>query len=306
MERKEYLAYLSQWIEKQYPPESLADVILSDPPWWFKNYSADAPGQKHNRSRGAAKHYPCMKTEEICKLVPPTKKNAILFLWATWPHLPDAMQVIEAWGFKYVSVAWVWVKQNRRGIGFFMGNGYYTRANSEPCLLAVKGRMPVAAHDVLSLIVAPVQEHSRKPADQFHKIARLYPFQLYPNRLEMFARRAQPGWKLWGNEAPGSIMIHPLAPPQEQSEAPGKSATRGADLSPIEQALIEVIREINGPNPHEKRPATYDAIQAALALRQNASPRPKSTLRYWVGKLKAREEVIQVSPRGGLLVPNTT
>ncbi len=175
-----------------------ADVILGDPPWKFKAWSATGNG------RSAEQHYPVMDTDALCKMIPPAADNAALFLWATWPHMPDALRLVEAWGFEYKTVAWVWVKTNASSFGLKMGMGYYTRANTEPCLLAVRGRMPVNAHDVLAVIMSPVQEHSRKPDEQYEKIERLYPDRNY---LEMFARRTRPGWKAFGNEVEGSISL---------------------------------------------------------------------------------------------------
>ena len=173
-------------------------VILADPPWHFRNFAADAPGMMHQRARGANRHYPTMTTEEICRLAPPSDDNAVLFLWACWPTLPDALRVIEAWGFEYVTLAWVWVKSNPTGYGFFKGMGYYTRANSEPCLLATKGKSRKPANrSVSALIYAPVREHSRKPDEQYAKIESLYPDGPY---LELFARQTRPGWDSWGNE----------------------------------------------------------------------------------------------------------
>src|SRR3990172_1655930 len=118
------------------------NIILADPPWHFQNYAADSPGMIHARSRGANRHYPTMSTDDICSLHIPAADEAVLFLWACWPMLPDALRVITAWGFEYKSLAWVWVKLNKSGKGFHWGTGYYTRANSEPCLLATRGNLP--------------------------------------------------------------------------------------------------------------------------------------------------------------------
>ena len=83
--------------------------------------------------------------------------------------------------------------------------GYYTRANSEPCLLAVRGRMSVTAHDVLALIYSPVRKHLQQPVEQYAKIERLYPDGKY---LELFARRKnRDGWAYWGNEVENDIEL---------------------------------------------------------------------------------------------------
>lgn len=178
-------------------------VVLADPPWEFRAWGKNTGPN----GRTPEKHYRTMPTDDICKFAVPAAENAVLFLWAVWPAMPDALRVIEVWGFEYKTIAWVWVKLNETSMGTHMGLGYYTRANTEPCLLAVRGRMPVAAHDVQALIMSPVQEHSRKPDDQYRKIERLYPTGPY---LEMFARRTRPGWDVWGNEVASDVEIAEL------------------------------------------------------------------------------------------------
>lgn len=185
------------------------DVILADPPWHFRNYSADEPGMIHDRSRGANRYYPTMTTPDICALpvLGMANDNAVLFMWACWPLLPDALQVITAWGFEYKSLAWVWIKANRSGLGFFTGMGYYTRANSEPCLLATRGNLTKPANrGIQALIYSAVMEHSKKPVDQYRKIEALYPGKRY---LELFARRKREGWASWGNEIKNDIQLMP-------------------------------------------------------------------------------------------------
>lgn len=180
------------------------DVIMADPPWHFENYSADAPGMLHDRSRGANRYYPTATTADICKLVPPASGASVLFLWACWPMLVDALQVITAWGFEYKTIAWVWVKANPHGFGFFHGMGYYTRSNSEPCLLATRGNPKKPANrSIQALIYSPVRQHSRKPDEQYAKIDALYP---NSNKLEMFCRRPYPGWDVFGNEVDGITL----------------------------------------------------------------------------------------------------
>lgn len=175
-------------------------VILADPPWEFRTWGRNTGPN----GRTAEKHYRTMSTSDLCKFAIPATANCALFLWAVWPALPDALDLIRAWGFEYKTIAWVWTKLNPSSIGFHYGLGYYTRANSEPCLLAVRGRMAVAKKDVQALIVSPIQEHSRKPDDQYRKIERLYPTGPY---LELFARRKRPGWDVWGNEVESDVVI---------------------------------------------------------------------------------------------------
>jgi len=175
------------------------DVILADPPWNFKTWSEKGKG------RSADRHYPIMGIVDIMNL--PVQEfcadNCALFLWTTWTHLPQAFQVINAWGFTYRTDAWVWSKRSKTG-SRFMGMGYYTRANTEPYLLAVKGNMPVSDHSVLAFIDAPVKKHSQKPRMQYDMIHSLYPEKRY---LELFAREKHPGWDVWGLDVMNDIEI---------------------------------------------------------------------------------------------------
>ena len=117
-------------------------VCYADPPW---RYSA-------KRVQGAAEHhYPTMSIEDLCALpvADLMAPDSALFLWATFPQLPDALRLIEAWGFQYKTVAFVWLKQNRRSPGWFYGLGFWTRGNAEVCLLATRGhpkRQPISTN----------------------------------------------------------------------------------------------------------------------------------------------------------------
>lgn len=181
-------------------------VILADPPWHYRDWGA-RPGETHNRSRGAARRYPTMTTEQIAGLpvADLAGDRAALFLWATWPMIEDALAVIKGWGFQYKTLAWEWVKPSKRGTGWAVGMGRYTRSNPEPCLLAFRGRpLPVACHSVLALLVAPRGRHSEKPAIQYDLIELLYPGRRY---LELFARQTRPGWAVWGNEVESTVEL---------------------------------------------------------------------------------------------------
>ena len=99
--------------------------------------------------------------------------DSALFLWATDPMLPDALRVIEAWGFTYKTVGFCWVKSNRTSSGYFAGMGYWTRANAELCLFATRGSPKRKAKDVRRLVVSPRREHSRKPDEVRSGIERM-------------------------------------------------------------------------------------------------------------------------------------
>jgi N6-adenosine-specific RNA methylase IME4 len=183
-------------------------IIYADPPW--------AHDQWKNGNRRPELHYPVMGLEAI-KALPVSEiadDDAFLFLWTTAPHLPEALEVIAAWGFRYVTVAFTWVKKNKRADSLFWGCGSYTRANAEYCLLAKRGRPKVASRSVHSVIVTPIERHSQKPGEARERIARLC--RDVP-RVELFARSTPVGWAVWGNEVQSDVALY----------APKSSTERG-------------------------------------------------------------------------------
>ena len=147
-------------------PDKKYGIIYADPPWSYSDKGCN----------GAAEaQYPCMKIDEICAL--PVKDiaapDSVLFLWATYPMLREALKTIEAWGFTYKSIAFQWVKVNRSGGGFFYGLGRWTRGNTEPCLLATKGKPSRVSNSVSQLIFSPIQQHSKKPDETRNRIIQL-------------------------------------------------------------------------------------------------------------------------------------
>ena len=147
-----------------------------------------------------------MDIQELCTLPVPqiSAKDSVLFLWTTFPKLPDALRLISAWGFQFKTVAFCWVKQNRNAKSWFCGLGFWTRGNAEICLLATRGKPKRAAADVPQLIVSPREEHSKKPDETRDRIVRLMGD--LP-RVELFARQAPPGWDVWGNEVQSTIAL---------------------------------------------------------------------------------------------------
>lgn len=174
--------------EKKY------NIIYADPPWTFKTYSS-----KGVEKKSAQSHYYCMEREDIQNL--PIQNIAdddcILFLWVTWPCLQEGLELIKKWGFTYKTCAFNWVKKNRKSDGWFWGLGFWTRANSEVCLLATKGSPKRASKSVHQVCDARIREHSRKPDEIRDRIV-----ELCGNvpRIELFARQQSIGWDAWGNE----------------------------------------------------------------------------------------------------------
>ena len=118
------------------------------------------------------------------------------------PAAPEALRLIKAWGFTYKSVAFVWLKKNRKSEGWFYGLGFWTRGNAEICLLATRGHPKRQAANVHQFIISPIQEHSRKPEEARDKIVALMGD---VPRVELFARQSPPGWDVWGNEVESTI-----------------------------------------------------------------------------------------------------
>ncbi len=174
-------------------PNKKYNIIYADPAWHFKTYSNK--GEK----RSAIQYYDCLDINDIYNLPVNDIANddCILFIWVIDSMLPEALQVIKKWNFKYKTVAFTWVKQNKKSDGYFTGMGYWTRCNPEQCLLATKGNPKRLSKAVRQLIISKRQEHSRKPDEIRNRIVELcgdLP------RIELFARNKTKGWSVWGNE----------------------------------------------------------------------------------------------------------
>ena len=176
-------------------------IIYADPPWKYGCWY-----QSEDVKRNAADHYEVMDTKTICDLGVGdfADDDCALLLWATFPCLPDALDVISRWGFRYTTCAFTWVKMNPTGFGLFTGLGNYTRANAELCLLGMRGKIARQSHSVQQVILSAVLGHSKKPSIIREKIVEL--FGDLP-RIELFARRKVEGWDCWGNEVESDITL---------------------------------------------------------------------------------------------------
>ena len=145
-----------------------------------------------------------MNIRELCALpvADIAAKDSALFLWATLPQLPEALQLIEAWGFKYKTCGFTWVKRNKKSNSWFFGLGYWTRANAELCLIGTKGKISRSSNKISQVIDEPIEEHSKKPDIVREKIVQLMGD--LP-KIELFARQKAKGWDVWGNEVISDI-----------------------------------------------------------------------------------------------------
>jgi N6-adenosine-specific RNA methylase IME4 len=167
-------------------------AILADPPWYFANYSAK--GEEKN----PVAHYDCMDLAAIkaMRVGDVARPDSALIMWATAPMLPQAFEVMKAWGFAF-KTAGAWGKLSKSGQKTAFGTGYVYRSAAEFYLLGTIGSPAIKSRSVRNLILAPVREHSRKP-DQMHEdVESLFdgPY------LELFARSPRAGWTVWGNQA---------------------------------------------------------------------------------------------------------
>lgn len=172
-------------------------AILADPPWQFQAWSGKGT------ARAAENHYSTMSMDDIAALPVSdlAAEDCVLFMWVVWPTLPDALTVINAWGFTYKTCGFAWLKSDPYRLfameeDVYMGLGYWTRANSEVCLLATRGKPKRKSAGVRQGIISPRREHSRKPDEIHQRIERLVagPY------LELFARAPRRGWTPWGND----------------------------------------------------------------------------------------------------------
>lgn len=187
------------------PPELLKggyamkkyNIIYADPPWRYEQKGVQG---------AAERHYSTMTVEDICRMPIANicEKDCLLFMWATFPQLREALQVIHSWGFNYKTVAFVWLKQNKSGKGWFYGLGFWTRGNAELCLLATRGKPKRKSNRVHQFIISPLRGHSQKPDEAREKIVALVGD--LP-RIELFARQKTEGWDVWGNEVECDIQL---------------------------------------------------------------------------------------------------
>jgi N6-adenosine-specific RNA methylase IME4 len=175
-------------------------LIYADPAWSYDNKNVGEKGE------GGASHiYDCMTLQEI-KDLPINEiadKDCVLFLWGTIPMLPEALEVLNSWGFKY-KTSLFWNKTP------YLGMGYWFRNNVEILLVGVKGKVKAFGSNQANIIHYKVRQHSSKPP-QFYTI--IESLGLQP-KVELFARTRRQGWDVWGNQVPNhtQMLLHNICP----------------------------------------------------------------------------------------------
>lgn len=174
-------------------------IIYADPAWEYDD-------KMNAGNRGASHKYDLMSDEDIYNM--PVNEiadeNCILFLWVTFPKIKEALTTIERWGFEYKTIGFIWVKANKKAMSSFWGNGSWTRSNSEPCFIGIKGKPKRIDAGVHSVIFEPHSgNHSEKPNEARKRILKLLGD--IP-RIELFSRHQPEGWDVWGNEKDKKII----------------------------------------------------------------------------------------------------
>jgi len=180
-------------------------IIYADPPWHFSSKELQKYGGV--RFTPLSKHYPIQNKDWI-KNLPVSEivaNDACIFLWTTDAHLKEAIETMEAWGFKYVTIGFVWKKITSTG-KTVANLGAWTMKNCEVCLFGTKGNMLKfkKANNVYQLIEAERTRHSEKPKEVRFRIEQI--FGELP-RIELFARERVSGWDVWGNEVKSDIEL---------------------------------------------------------------------------------------------------
>lgn len=218
-------------------------IILADPPWWYADQKKVRKDTKvPTRGIGACHHYDLMTTPELAAMpvAQLAAKRCLLFMWATAPKLHEALTVMDAWGFVYSTIGFVWVKLNPgiaadqdkllitlQGEGLetlldavtFFGPGYYTGSNVELLLLGRKKKAPSIRHGrykAPQVFYSPRLGHSEKPHEIQQQIAAMYS-DAAP-RLELFARHPFPGWDVFGNELGDGPEVRETAQPDKSRQ----------------------------------------------------------------------------------------
>jgi N6-adenosine-specific RNA methylase IME4 len=185
-------------------------IITVDPPW---SYSVYGKSEAAKKSRAAESKYPTMTLEEIkdIQFGHLAADNCAVFLWITAPWIVKGEEVLNAWGFRYVTVAFTWTKMVKDMSHPSMGMGYYTRSENEFCLLGLKGRLPrnsksvrqtiqeISENEIVCtnpVIEERLREHSRKPDEAYRRIETLFdgPY------LDIFGRQRRDCWDIFGNQ----------------------------------------------------------------------------------------------------------
>ncbi|HEA0345769.1 TPA: adenine methylase [Salmonella enterica] len=206
-------------------------LIYADPPWVYRDKASDG-------ERGAGFKYPVMNVLDICRLPvwDLAADDCLLAMWWVPTQPVEALKVVEAWGFRLMTMkGFTWHKTNKHKGNSAIGMGHMTRANSEDCLFAVRGKLPTRMDaSICQHVTAPRMENSRKPDVIREKLVQLLGD---VPRIELFARQSSHGFDVWGNQCDGPAVQ--LQPGYALDVAGIARAFGNAPLSPTDNQVRE-------------------------------------------------------------------
>ncbi|MDR3791765.1 MAG: MT-A70 family methyltransferase [Terracidiphilus sp.] len=175
-------------------------TVLADPPWRFANRTGKVAPEHRRLDRYSTMSLDSITSLNVKSVLAP---QAHLYLWVPNALLPDGLNVLDAWGFRYVSNI-VWAKRRKDGGPDGRGVGFYFRNVTELLLFGVKGSLRTLApgRSQVNMIETRKREHSRKPDEQYDLIEACSPGPY----LEMFARHSRTGWTVWGDESSDEVI----------------------------------------------------------------------------------------------------
>ena len=198
------------------------EILLCDPPWDYKGQTQHT-GVGGQESGGAISHYETLTLQQLKRLDirSVTSKDCLLFMWATSPHLDQAIELMKSWGFSWATVGFVWDKQK-------VNPGFYTMSQVEMCLIGKIGKIPSprGARNIRQFVSEMRGQHSAKPTEVRKRIELMVPTQL---KLELFAREKVAGWDVWGNDVTNDIEIGGL-PNASKTVGPSDSGEVGVNV----------------------------------------------------------------------------
>jgi N6-adenosine-specific RNA methylase IME4 len=175
-------------------PDKKYSVIYCDPPWQYEG--SECLAKKSLLDGNDNFHYNTIPLEELkgLRVWDISEDNCLLFMWVVSPLLPDALEVMSAWGFKFSTVGFVWYKQK-------VNPGHYTLSECELCLIGKKGNIPElrGAQNVRQFLSKEKGKHSKKPSEIRYRIEMMFPNH---TRIELFSRNRVEGWDCWGDQVP--------------------------------------------------------------------------------------------------------
>lgn len=178
-------------------------LIYADPPWLYRDKAADG-------NRGASFKYPVMNVNDICRIPvwDLSAENCLLAMWWVPTQPVEALKVMDAWGFRLMTMKGLtWHKTNKHKGNSAIGMGHMTRANSEDCLFAIKGKLPNRIDaSICQHFSAARRGNSEKPDEAREMLVRLLGD---VQRIELFSRASSHGFDVWGNQCDSDVDMHP-------------------------------------------------------------------------------------------------